>query len=151
MTRDESITALGHAGERIVMNWLQAQGKNVSQSTDIYDHTKDLLIEGEKIEVKTQVPFVREKAFTIRTNQLRKCLSVGALYFVCVPNSFKPTEYDGRIYCISPKDMVTKKTTTKDGREMILIPIDQPGMQLVSNISKQDIDVLRKYTVSDYK
>lgn len=78
--------ALGNLGEEIVLDRLQrfSNRNNIQLSYDPYDSEKDIVFDGGIVEVKTQVPFISKKAFTIRPNQLQKCLNVDHLLFVPV-------------------------------------------------------------------
>ena len=73
---------LGTIGEKIVANYMSRIGRIVEVATDPFDSTKDMKVNGKSLEVKTQVPFCTKKGFSIKPNQLPKCLN--ADYFVIV-------------------------------------------------------------------
>lgn len=148
MSNDSNQAKLGRAGETIVTNYFNKQGALVEASVDQYDSEKDMLIDGKKIEVKTQVPFVMKNAFTIKSNQLKKCLSVDKVFFVSVPNATRKHFSDGKVYSIESEKLVYENYTTKDGRNMILIPIDQMKEEFA--LSDNEKSVLQRYSVSGW-
>ena len=150
MTKTEMMNELGLAGEKAVINYLSEQGCKIKSSIDKYDSEKDLLVDGKKVEVKTQVAFIMQNAFSFKPNQLRKCRSVDDLYFVCVPPNRKTDKWGGWIFKVNPKEFQTRTYKTKDGRDMILIDREQPALQPVYKLSPEEIRELQKYTVSEY-
>jgi|SanBayMetagenome_1026888.scaffolds.fasta_scaffold21017_3 hypothetical protein len=150
MSRDNNMTMLGRAGETVVLNWFNRQGISCKVSVDQYDSQKDMIAEGKKIEVKTQVPFVFKDAFTFKENQLRKCLTSDYVYFVSVPNKTKPHHSDGKVYRIESSKMQYSEHRTKDGRKMIIVPIKQPAMQMLFVMDYSEASILQKYSVSGW-
>ena len=151
MTKDEMMNELGLAGEKIVINMLSDEGCRIKTSVDKYDSEKDLLVDGQyKVEVKTQVPFVMQNAFTFKPNQLRKCRSVDVLYFVSVPPPRHVDKWAGWIFRVEPQHFLTRTYKTKDGREMILIDREQSALVPVKKMSDDEMKELQKYTVSEY-
>lgn len=150
MKQDEKINELGLMGEKIIGNYLNEQGYTVKHSVDKYDSEKDLIVDNKKVEVKTQVPFISENAFSFKPDQLRKCRNVDVLYFISVPPSKHHDKWAGWIFRVDPKTFVTKTRITKSGREMILIPRNQPAVTPVKRISTDEMEQLRKYSVSEY-
>lgn len=153
MSKLEKKTELGIIGEKIVRNFMTSTGFTITDSIDVYDSDKDFeAVKGDKkytVEVKTQVPFVTKEAFTIKENQYRKCFSVDLLIFVCVPPN-KPFKYAGQIFAMNPKKAKTEKYTTKDGRDMILIPIGQPAFKLIKKLEENEISLLLKSKSTNY-
>jgi hypothetical protein len=147
---DSSQAKLGRAGETIVLNWFSSQGKQFQVSVDQYDSQKDMIVEGKKVEVKTQVPFVIKNSFSFKENQLRKCLNADYVYFVSVPNEKRPHHSSGKVYCIESSNIKFNYYTTKDGRNMVLIPIDQEGMKEVFTMSENEAKILQRYSVSGW-
>jgi hypothetical protein len=151
MTKEELMNELGLAGEKIVINMLSDEGCRIKTSVDKYDSEKDLLVDGQyKVEVKTQVPFVMQNAFTFKPNQLRKCRSVDVLYFVSVPPPRHDDKWAGWIFRAEPKNFVTRNYKTKDGRDMVLIDREQPALIPVKKMTDEEMKELQKYTVSGY-
>lgn len=151
MNRVNNIEILGKTGEKIVSNFYSRQGKIVEMAIDNFDRCKDMLVDGSKVEVKTQVPFVLKNAFSFRKNQLRKCLNADFVTFVSVLNNVKPHRSDGRVYQIESSKMKYTHYTTNDGREMVLIPINQADMVEVYHMSQEECVELKKYTTSSWK
>lgn len=150
VSNEQKMDELGRMGEKIVVNYLSKQGHTVEESIDKYDSNKDLLCDGQTVEVKTQVPFIRQRAFTFKENQLRKCRNVDVLYFVCVPAPSHSFEWAGWLFKADPKAFKTRKYRTSDGRDMILVDIEQDALIPIEKISDQNIEQLKKYTVSKY-
>jgi hypothetical protein len=150
MTREEMMNELGLAGEKIVINMLSEAGYKVKSSIDKFDSEKDLMVEDKKVEVKTQVPFVMQNAFTFKPNQLKKCRSVDIVYFVCVPPLKHKDKWAGWIFEVNPKEFVTRKYKTKDGRDMLLIDREQPALRPVKKMSDEEARELQKYTITEF-
>ena len=150
MTKDEMMNELGLMGEKIVINMLNEQGCKVKTSVDKYDSEKDMVVDGKKVEVKTQVPFIMQNAFTFKPNQLRKCRGVDELYFVSVPAGRHGDKWEGWIFKADPKTFTTRQYKTKDGRDMILVDREQEALTPVLKMSNEEIKELQKYTVSGY-
>jgi hypothetical protein len=145
---------LGNYGERIVGEVLRSIGYDVVYSDDPYDSTKDMTVNGSTVEIKTQVPFYSERAFSINAKQMRKCNSVDYIVFVAVPSMSmtsigRGNSIDGNIYTVDPQIAKWRSRTTSDGRSMYLMDINQPGVTLCHKITNQKIlNSLTKLTVS---
>jgi hypothetical protein len=150
MNKEELMNEMGLAGEKVIVNYLSEQGCKIKTSIDKYDSEKDLLVDGKKAEVKTQVPFIMKGAFSFKPNQLRKCRSVDELYFVCVPAPRHFFKWEGWIFKADPKNFLTESYRTKDGRDMVLIKIEQDALTPLRKMSNQEMIELQKYTVSEY-
>ena len=134
-------TLLGGVGEKIVANYMSKQGIIVEQSVDPYDSQKDMKINGKPLEVKTQVPFVYMKCFTLKKNQLNKCLN--AEYFVFVQAPCKHWD-EAAIYQVE-NGFKYGIDTMKNGDERYTIPINQPAVNKVMQIEGNDKEILRRY------
>lgn len=145
--------ALGETGEKIVRNYLATKGFIITDTIDVYDSTKDFDAEkGGKtysVEVKTQVPFVTKNSFTVPKKQFGKFKSVDMIIFVTVPPE-KPYEHGGKIFAVRPKKVKTEFYTTKSGLEMILVPIKQPGIKFLRNLTSQEISLLMRHKTTFY-
>lgn len=150
MTKEEMMNELGLIGEKIIINMLSESGYRVRSSVDKFDSEKDLIVEDKKVEVKTQVPFVMQNSFTFKPNQLRKCRTVDALYFVSVPPLKNRDKWGGWIFEANPSEFVTKNYFTKDGRLMLLVNRDQSALRPVKKLSDEEITELQKYTNSEF-
>jgi len=83
MTEEERILEIGKIGENLVRDLLLKNGyKNVTLSKDRYDPEKDMIADGQTVEVKTLVPIFYKNAFCIGSKQIEKCLN--ANHFMCV-------------------------------------------------------------------
>lgn len=151
LTLAERIDALGLVGEKIIANMLNSLDLKVIHSEDKYDSEKDFLVDGYKVEVKTQVPFLMYNSFTIRPKQLQKCRGVDVLYFICVPIEGRYDKWAGWIFRVDPKNFITKSYTTKGGRDMLLIPRDQEFVYPIMKMSDKQILNLMEYTNTEFK
>ena len=148
LTPDQRKTILGRMGEICVANWANSESKSVFLSIDPFDSTKDMTIDGQTVEVKTQVPWVSERAFTIGQNQLEKCQNVDNLYFVALlsPSGF---EYSGQGHIFkADKNFFWELKTTKSGKKQISIPINQAALNKVYRISSSDLNTMMRYVTS---
>lgn len=148
--RSTSMGHLGRAGEVIFGNHMSKLGMPVEFSVDQYDNRKDLKIGDKTYEVKTQVPFVLENAFTVKENQLKKLKTANYTVFVSVPNREKPHWSSGKVFIIESAkiEKVMRRRKTKDGRQMILLPINE--MNELFTINEQESKLLQKYSVSEW-
>lgn len=148
--KDSDQAKMGRAGENIVQNYLSGKGHTIKISIDQYDSEKDMLVNGKKVEVKTQVPFIMKDAFSIKENQLKKCLSADMVYFVSVPSKVRKHHSDGKVYIIESGKMEYHLHKTQDGRKMILIPIKQPDMIEAFSMLPLESEILQSYSVSKW-
>tara|TARA_Y100000296_G_scaffold84761_1_gene118774 strand:+ start:72 stop:527 length:456 start_codon:yes stop_codon:yes gene_type:complete len=138
---------LGDLGEKIIANRAVKKKYKVEMAADPYDSKKDLTINGQSTEVKTQVPWVTRNCFTInseQTNQWKKCQEVvknGILIFVSVPCARRNTSF---IYQIK-KGFDSHLHKTTDGREMYCIPINDKNCKILGEINGKDKELLRRY------
>lgn len=139
---------LGDLGERLVANYFSEQGKQITLSLDPYDFNKDMLIDDELCEVKTQQLWHMENAFTVTEKQLRKCNTADRLIFVETPSKYNGNQI--HIYEFPKDKRQTKILNTCDGRTMhlylkrranLLTTIDDPII----------IELFSKYSVSKWK
>lgn len=145
------IELLGKTGEKIIANELSKQGFVIEHSINNFDSEKDLLVNGKKIEIKTEQPYVLKNSITIRETQLKKCRSVDFLFFVTVPPLIKRDyKWGGWIFQVDPKSFVYEKYTTKSGIKMISISILQDAVTPVRELDFTEKNELKKYAVSDY-
>lgn len=82
MTKKERINKIGKIGENLVRNSLLKHHKIVTLSEDKFDSVKDMIADGETVEVKTLVPIRIENAFCIGSDQITKCLNVNRFMIV---------------------------------------------------------------------
>lgn len=152
MTREEKMNELGLMGEKVVTNMLNRlhPGLVIEHSVNKFDSEKDMLVDGKKVEVKTESPFVFKDCFSFRPNQLRKCRNVDVLYIVSVPHVKFRHYSDGWVYRIVPSEYKTIEYTTKYGVKMIGIPIKQEAVIPVYQMTMEEITELMKYSNTDY-
>lgn len=124
---------IGEIGECIVATRL---GADVSSNQ--FDRLKDMIFkDGKTVEVKTQVRYRLRSEFTVRPDQLNKCLNVDRLIFV---------EYDDtndvKIYeCVNRNDYL--RYNTNDGRQMIGWKINE--MELLHTVHSQPLSTLLRH------
>ena len=132
---------LGMIGERIVASYLRKNGHNVEESLNVFDMEKDMLVDGNKVEVKTQVPIVIEDSFGVTPSQMMKIKGSHRVYFVSVPLQNSNDELEGAIFELDPADPMLKahRWTTHKGREMICFPRRQTAMKIIHHITDEKI------------
>ena len=150
MNREQMMDILGRMGEKYVSNYLSKNGIVVEQALNHFDSKKDLMGDGKTIEVKTQVPFIKEKAITIKPNQLPKCRGVDRLFFVTIPAPRHHYQYAGWLFEVDSKNFKTRNYRTKDGRNMVLIDIEQEFVKPIQRVDDTTLSEMMKYTVSGY-
>tara|TARA_R100001480_G_C4605631_1_gene163863 strand:+ start:42 stop:476 length:435 start_codon:yes stop_codon:yes gene_type:complete len=132
---------LGDIGEKIVANYLNEKDCKVKLSTDPWDNKKDMRVDDKSCEVKCQVPYVLEKCFTLKKNQLNKCLI--ADHFVIVQ---APCKYlnEAALWSIR-KGFEYGTVRLKNGDERYSIPMQQDAVVKKMDIVGKDKDLLRTY------
>ena len=135
---------LGAIGEKIVANYMSRIGRIVEVATDPFDSTKDMKVNGKSLEVKTQVPFCTEKSFSIKPNQLSKCLNADHFVIVQAPCGYLDEAAMWKV----KKGFKYRLIKTKDGREMYLIPWDQESVIKKMDIVGEEKELLRKYSTN---
>lgn len=153
MTREEKMSELGLMGEKVVTNMLNRlnPGLVIEHSINKFDNEKDMLVDGKKVEVKTESPYVFKNCFSFRPNQLRKCRNVDVVYIVSVPHIKFKHFADGHVYRLIPSEFKTIEYTTRFGVKMIGIPIRQEALFPVYKMSEDEISELMKYSNTEYK
>lgn len=141
---------LGSMGEKYVCNWLSKEGCIVEQSLNHFDREKDLTADGKKIEVKTNVPFIKALAFGVKTSQLKKLKNVDRLFFINVPAPSYSCQYSGWLMEVDPKTFKYEIYETKDGREMVRIPMKQSAVTPIHKIDDDILSEMMKYSRSEY-
>lgn len=151
MNRNQAIDILGRTGEKIIANLLIGEGLQVQESINHFDSEKDFLVDGKKVEVKTEQPYVMKNAFSFRANQLRKCQNVDVLYFVSIPPLIdRNYKWGGWIFRANPKEFKYNPYRTKSGLDMIAVPIQQEAMVPICRMKDEEINELMKYAESAY-
>lgn len=151
MDRNQAIDILGRTGEKIIANMLTNLGLNVQESINHFDSEKDFLVDGKKVEVKTEQPYVLKNLFSFRENQLRKCRNVDVLYFVSIPPLMNINyKWGGWIFRAEPQNFKYQTYTTKFGIKMVGVPIEQDALIPVKKMEEHEIAELLKYAKSAY-
>jgi len=131
---------LGMVGERIVAHFLRKQGHTIEEALDPFDSEKDMLMDGSKIEVKTQVPFLVEDSFGVSPNQLPKLRGNHRVYFVSVPPNKNVDPNAGCIYELDSTDAFKcHRRTLGSGREVLCIPRNQIAMKIIGKIEDESL------------
>jgi hypothetical protein len=129
---------LGMMGERIVAKILRDRGQQVEESLDPFDAEKDMFVDGERVEVKTQVPILTENSFAVSVRQRTKLYNCRYVYFVSVPPSKWPDELGGNVYELDmAADVKAYRWSTNNGREMICFPRNQSAMKLIGKVTDE--------------
>ena len=142
-------TCFGALGELYVYLELRKEGRPVELTTNVFDDVKDMTCEGKLIEVKSQVAWIRENAFTMAVSQLLKCQVVDELYFVCVPHP-SPKLYDpyaGWIYKLMKGTWNYRVKAPGDYRQMVLIPREQESVKRWKQLTRDQITAIERYSV----
>jgi len=139
MKNDLKKTLLGMLGEKIVAKHLRDRGCTVNESLNIFDSEKDMEVDGNKVEVKTQVPFLMMNSFTISISQLRKIQNSHRVYWISVPPGKAHDALAGYIFEMDPAIAHGHRYTLKNGREMVAYKRNQPGMNIVGQIKDQKL------------
>lgn len=131
---------LGLIGERIVAKLLRDQGHIVDESLDPFDVEKDMIMDGNPIEVKTQVPLLTEDSFAIGVSQIPKIRRSHRVFFVSVPPTKAADPMAGSIYVLdSTGEFKAHRKTVGQGREMLCIPRTQPAMQIIARVEDKNL------------
>jgi hypothetical protein len=126
MNNELKMNMMGAAGEKLVSSFFRGLGHTVEESLSTYDNVKDMTIDGETCEVKTQQPFHIENAFTMKENQLTKCRNAAKLIFIEVPSEASNVI---KMWDAPKEDRKFRTRMTKDGRKMYLL--DKGRMNLL--------------------
>lgn len=146
-TVDENKTRTGLLGEKIVAKYYRDQGMKVDESLDLYDRKKDMTIDSETCEIKTQQLWYKENSFTVKENQIKKCSEVDKLIFVETPSKFN--NFKVSIYEYPKNKRQTKVKLTSDNRKMHLYNKDN-GILLTTITDDVIINQFKRYSVSSW-
>lgn len=132
-------TLLGMLGEKIVAKYLRDRGHTVNESLYMFDSTKDFEVDGEHVEVKTQVPFFIYDSFAVSINQINKIQNSHKVYWVSVPPTKTTDVMGGFIFEMDPKVATGFLHKLKTGREVMCFKRNQEGMKVVYQIKDQKL------------
>lgn len=131
---------LGLLGERIVAKVLRDANYKVEESLNVFDPNKDMLVNGKKVEVKCQVPYLIQDAFAVSPSQIRKLLSCKYVFWVSVPPKTINDDRGGWVYAMDTSMNVKYYSAkTKKGRELIYFPRNQPAMKVIYKIKDMNL------------
>lgn len=155
--KDTMAQMLGKAGEAVVRNILTEADYIIRDCVDQYDHEKDMLATKNgvtyTVEVKTEQPYVLKNMVTFPERQLKKCLEVDYLFFVLATPRMRPDyKHSGKVLFAKPKqiELSYTKFTTKEGLKRVGFKIEQSGLKHVANLTPDELQILSRYTVSEY-
>ena len=139
MEKEAKNILLGILGERIIAKILRDAGHTVEESLDIFDSEKDLLVNGKRVEVKTQVPLLFKDSFSVQLNQMTKLKECHAVYWVSIPPKIADDDLMGCVFQMNPRKCTHNIWTAKGGNQMMLFPRRQDGMKIVHKITDAKI------------
>jgi chorismate mutase len=140
---------LGALGEKIVAKFLRDSGHTVNESLYMFDSTKDLEVDGELIEVKTQVPFMIYDSFAVDINQMNKIKNSNKVYWVSVPLTKVDDVLAGYVFEMDPTVASSFSHRLNNGKEIACFKRNQPGMKIVYQIKdKKILNHLRELSTS---
>lgn len=153
------LVVVGKEGETVVAEYFRGIDREVL-THDWYDTEKDLTIDGKRIEVKSQVPYVNENAFTLKkvdsrgkpSNDWPKCTQADYTVFVSIPNKRRPHKSENKIFIIKGSDLLLnyREKRTSDGRVMYLIPIYQKNMHYLCDLPEESSQLMQEKSQSTW-
>lgn len=126
-------------GEKIVAKYLRDQGKLVEESLDVFDSEKDMIVDGNNVEVKTQAPLFYYDSFGVNLNQVKKLENSYRVYWLSVPLSTKDDQYSGCLFEMDPKVAKMELIKFKGGRQVAGYRRNGPGMKIVYKIEEESL------------
>lgn len=134
MTVDYKKVLLGMLGEKIVAKHFRDSGHQVEESLDVFDSTKDMLIDGKNVEVKTNAPLIYYDSFSFPKSQYNKIMNSHRVYWVSVPLQTQEDQYAGCIFEMDPKVAKPHLITFGSGKQTIGLRRQQEGMKVIYKI-----------------
>jgi len=116
MNKEQMMVELGSIGEDLVADLFRRQGSEVALSENKYDSVKDMIVDGQTCEVKTQMPYHIKKMFTIKVDQYFKCMNADKLIWVETPS--KHNDYRIDIYESPARGLRMFRKYKAQGRDM---------------------------------
>jgi hypothetical protein len=155
---------LGEMGSALIQQFVVSQGYYCFAPWDVYHRSCDLVIQPDPVrepnvlyraQVKCKVPFVTKGSQSFTSKQWLHYQGVDIIYFICSPVVGEYEHMDiwkGRIYSGNPKKLQTKNVTTRSGRDMVLIPLDQPELKHEFTIKNQEcLDLMKELTTGGFE
>ena len=142
---------LGVMGERIVASILRKEGRIVEESLNVFDEEKDMLVDGKKVEVKTQVPYMMEDSFAVPLKQVYKIMKCHKVYFVSVPMQKTPDDLEGCVFEFDPSNNPkAHRVERHDGEKVTCFPRRQDAMRIIHRITDEGILSQLRYLSTSY-
>ena len=133
---------LGQIGEKIVSNYYSRAGNIVEHSIHPFDRHKDLLVDGEKVEVKTQTRYVTKDCFTLKLNQIKKCMN--GYHIVECPTT---ASNESALYKVD-KGFRYSTGHMNNGDVRYEIPRKQPAVKKLTDIEGKEKMLLKQYSTN---
>jgi len=143
---------LGLIGERIVAKVLRDSGHTVDESLDPFDSEKDMNVDGQRVEVKTQVHVVIEDSFGIPRSQLKKIMASHRVYFVSVPPAREINQDDlmGCVFELDPSSDFKMHRAMIGKNETLCIPRRQTAMRMIYQVTDPTLLTRMQELTSSY-
>jgi hypothetical protein len=150
MAVDYKRVLLGMLGEKIVAKHFRDSGHQVEESLNVFDSDKDMIIDGNNVEVKTNAPLIYYDSFSFAKGQYNKIMNSHRVYWVSVPLQTQDDRFAGCIFEMDPK--VAKLHTIKfnSGTTTIGLRRQQEGMKIIHKIEDPNLLKQLKELSSSY-
>lgn len=151
LTRKEKREEIGKIGEKTFKSLCEARGYKVEMASDKYDDEKDMLVNGKKVEIKTQTPWFAKRWVTFNVKQERK-MRQADLLFVVGYNNCNQTRFDwaNKIWRVKKDFKIVKKYKNSRNKEMFAISLDDPAVSVWCDTPEDTVQILKKYSTSGF-
>lgn len=121
-------------GEKIVAKHFRDSGHQVEESLNVFDSDKDMIIDGNNVEVKTNAPLIYYDSFSFPKGQYNKIMNSYRVYWVSVPLQTQEDPFAGCIFEMDPKVAKLHTITFNSGQTTIGLRRQQEGMRVIYKI-----------------
>lgn len=121
-------------GEKIVAKHFRDSGHQVEESLNVFDQDKDMIIDGNNVEVKTNAPLIYYDSFSFPKGQYNKIMNSYRVYWVSVPLQTQEDQFAGCIFEMDPKVAKLHTITFNSGQTTIGLRRQQEGMKVIYRI-----------------
>jgi len=139
MSVDYKKVLLGMLGEKIVAKHFRDNGHQVEESLNVFDSDKDMIIDGNNVEVKTNAPLIYYDSFSFPKSQYNKIMNAHRVYWVSVPLQTKDDQFSGCIFEMDPKIAKLHTITFNSGQTTIGLKRQQEGMKIIHRIEDRSL------------
>ena len=139
MEVDYKKVLLGMLGEKIVAKHFRDNGHQVEESLNVFDSDKDMIIDGNNVEVKTNAPLIYYDSFSFPKSQYNKIMNAHRVYWVSVPLQTKDDQFSGCIFEMDPKIAKLHTITFNSGQTTIGLKRQQEGMKIIHRIEDRSL------------